>query len=69
MNHRTVAVSVFLLALGLPACTSDAVKRGAYEALYQKDCMDRIGAPDCDPEHEGYDEYRKDREDALRRDR
>jgi len=53
----------------LPACTSEAVKRSTYEASYQKHCMDSTGAPNCDPEHKSYDEYKKDREEVLKRNR
>jgi hypothetical protein len=48
-----------------PACSSDQVNRSAYEAVYQKSCMDQTGVPNCDPEHMTYDEYRKDREQVL----
>ena len=55
-----------LFALALSACTSDAMHRGAYEALYNKECIDREGTPNCDPEHKSYDEYTKDREQATK---
>jgi hypothetical protein len=64
-----VPVVTVLLLLTLPACASEAVKRGTYEAVYQKHCMDSTGAPNCDPEHKSYDEYKKDREEVLKRDR
>lgn len=56
-----------LLLLGtLPGCASEEVKRGAYEAIYQKGCMDRVGSPNCDAEHKGYDQYKKEREESLK---
>jgi len=61
-----IASSFFLLVLS--ACTADAVKRGAYEALYQKRCMDISATPSCDPQHKTYDEYRTSREKALKPD-
>lgn len=66
MKRNTItAVAAFLL-LTLSACTSEAVKRGAYESIYQKQCMDRTGTPNCDPEHKGYDDYKKERETLSR---
>ena len=71
LSTRGISVSVitFLVALAGTACTSEATKRAAYEALYQKDCIDRTGIPQCDPEHKDYDEYRKEREEVLNSDR
>jgi hypothetical protein len=56
-----IGIASLLLAF-LFGCSSDAVKRGAYEAIYQKGCMDRSGTPDCDPEHKSYDQYKNDRD-------
>ena len=55
-----------ILLMVLPACTSEAVKQGTYEAIYQKGCMDRTGTPNCDPEHKSYDRYKKEREDDAK---
>jgi len=68
---RGIAVGVIasLVAFACTACTSEATKRAAYEALYQKDCIDRTGIPQCDPEHKDYDEYRNEREEVLKPDR
>jgi hypothetical protein len=57
------------LAAALSACTTESVKRGAYEAVYQKQCVEETRAPNCDPEHKSYDEYQKEREDFLKRER
>jgi len=57
-----------LVTLACAACSSEATKRAAYEALYQKDCIDRTGIPQCDPEHMDYDRYRKERDEALNSD-
>lgn len=51
------------LLLALSACASESVRRGAYEAVYQKGCMDREGRLNCDPEHKTYEQYRKEREE------
>lgn len=67
--HRSTSIGpLLLLALAATACTSESVKRGSYEALYQKQCMDRTGTPNCEPGHESYDAYRKDREAVLKKD-
>lgn len=62
MTTKAMFGLIMLIASILPACSSDGVKRSAYEAVYQKDCMDRTGAPNCDPAHMTYDEYRETRE-------
>jgi len=68
MNRNIVARAVFFFLLALPGCTSDELKRSTYEALYQKQCMDRSGTPNCDPNHKSYDQYTKEREEALKQD-
>lgn len=52
-----------LLLLALSACSTEAAKRAAYEAAYQKSCLDRDGTTQCDASHLSYDEYRKQRRD------
>lgn len=66
MHRNIFAGAVVLFVLTLHGCASDAVKRSTYEALYQKQCMDRSGAPHCDPEHKSYEEYKKDKENPNR---
>ncbi|HUL40753.1 MAG TPA: hypothetical protein VLV32_02430 [Burkholderiales bacterium] len=68
MNRNVFVGIVVFFMLALPGCTSDELKRSTYEALYQKQCMDRSGTPNCDPEHKSYDEYRNEREDAFKED-
>ena len=67
VKTRGVAVIAVALpfALACPACSTEATKRAAYEALYQKDCLDRTGVPQCDPEHKDYDQYRQERDETL----
>lgn len=65
MDTRVMNGLLMIVIGMLPACSSDQVKRSAYEAAYQKSCMDHTGTPNCDPEHMTYDEYRKDREQVL----
>jgi hypothetical protein len=65
MSQNTIIGTILLFTLASSACTSDDFKRSAYEAVYQKECVDRTGTPNCDPEHRSYDEYDKDREEAL----
>lgn len=68
MNRSTSIGPFFLLALAVTACTSESVKGSSYEALHQKQCMDRAGTPNCEPGHESYDAYKKDREAVLKKD-
>ncbi len=61
-------VSIILLFFStLTGCASEGVKRSAYEAIYQKGCMDRVGSLNCDPEHKGYDQYKNERGESLKR--
>ena len=68
MDKKFLAATAILLSLAWSACTSDHVKRAAYEAAYQKNCVERIGLPDCNPERQSYEEYSKDRERLTRAD-
>lgn len=54
-----------LLVVFLAGCAAESFNRGAYEAAYQKDCIDRTGHPACDPEHETYESYKTNREQEL----
>ncbi len=58
---RKVLGTTLLLCLTLSGCSSEGVQRAAYEAAYQKGCMDRTGATNCDPGHKTYEEYQKER--------
>lgn len=62
MRTLNLIATLSMPLIFLFGCSSDEVKRGAYEAIYQKGCMDRSGTPDCDPEHKSYDQYKNDRE-------
>lgn len=57
--NKIKSLGVLFVVL-VSACSSEGAKRSAYEALYQKDCMDRTGIPHCDQKHPSYDEYRRD---------
>jgi len=61
MNRKMFAAIAVLLSLASSACTSDGLKRTAYEAAYQKGCMERTAMPDCDPGHQTYDQYERAR--------
>jgi hypothetical protein len=65
MNYGKLCGIAMLAVVGFCGCTSDAVKRSAYEAVHQKGCMDRTGSPNCDPEHPSYDAYKKQRDEVL----
>ncbi|HUX25012.1 MAG TPA: hypothetical protein VMV87_10385 [Burkholderiales bacterium] len=69
MDKKALLVATaVLLSLAWSACTSGNIKRAAYEAAYQKGCIDRVGTPNCDPEHPTYVEYSSDRERLTRPD-
>lgn len=57
------AVMAAMLVLLLAACSSEGARRAAYEAAYQKGCLDRGAQANCDPQHPSYDEYRKQHQD------
>ena len=61
MKRKLLAAGALLLALAFSACSSEELKRAAYEAAYQKGCMDRSAMPNCDPAHPSYDEYKRAR--------
>ena len=67
MNKKLLVATAVLLSLAWSACTSDHIKRAAYEAAYQKSCMARVGRPDCDPAHKSYEEYSKARDQLTQR--
>ena len=60
--HTTnlVGIAVTLL-LVLSGCASERFTGGVYEAVYQKQCMDTVSKPNCDPEHKSYDDYKRER--------
>ena len=63
-NHAAIAITFLLILSG---CTAERLTGGAYEAVYQKHCMDTVRGPDCDPEHRSYDNYNREREEALKK--
>jgi hypothetical protein len=69
MNRKALIGTAVLLVIMLPACSSNEIKRAAYEATYHKGCIDRTGAQNCDPGHKTYEEYKKDREQLTKPDR
>lgn len=61
---RSIAIGMALPAL-LSACTSEQIKANTYEAIQQKDCMDRTGVPHCNPDRKGYEAYKQERDRLL----
>lgn len=57
---------VLLFLASVLGCTSEQIKGAAYESIYQRNCMDRFGTPDCDPEHKSYDRYKYERDTSLK---
>ncbi len=68
MDKKLLAATAVLLSLAWSACTSDHVKRAAYEAVYQKGCIDRTGLPACNSDRQSYDQYQSERAKLLKRD-
>jgi len=66
MNKKALAATAVLLSLAWSACTSDHIKRAAYEAAYQKRCIESAGTPNCDPEHQTFEEYSGDRDPLMK---
>lgn len=61
-------LSLILLSLSilvLLGCTSENLKRSAYEAVYQKECLDRTQTPNCDPAHPSYNKYEQKRKEET----
>ena len=67
MSIKTMVGMSFMSLLILSGCTAEQIKRGVYDASYRKYCMDRGGDMNCDPEHKSYDEYKKAREEMLKK--
>ncbi|MBE0622983.1 MAG: hypothetical protein IH605_20535 [Burkholderiales bacterium] len=68
MDKKILAAIVVLLSIAWSACTSDHIKRAAYEAAYQKGCIDRVGTANCEPEHRSYEQYAQDRDQLIKPD-
>ena len=69
MDKKALLVATaVLLSLAWSACTSDNIKRAAYESAYQNGCIDSVGVPNCAPEHKTYEEYSRDSDQLARRD-
>lgn len=61
------AAMAMTFVLGLSDCTAARLTGGAYEAVYQRQCMDTAGNPNWDPEHKSYDDYKRERQEALKK--
>ena len=62
LSRLEVTGLVFITASTLlGGCTSEAVKRSTYDALHQRDCIERTGQPNCDPDYPSYEEYKRQR--------
>lgn len=67
MRINNLADITIALLLILSGCTSERLTGGAYEAVYQMQCMDTVGILNCDSEHKNYDDYKKERGEALKK--
>jgi hypothetical protein len=66
MWRKTLTVILLSQLLTVAACTREALNRGAYDAAYQKECLDRTGTMNCDPQHPSYDKYNKQRTEETK---
>lgn len=62
---RTIFV-LAVLTLSLAGYSAASVRGGAYEAAYQKGCMDQERTPNCDPAHTDYDTYQRQRDAVIK---
>ncbi|NNE38142.1 MAG: hypothetical protein HKN08_07540 [Gammaproteobacteria bacterium] len=44
---------------------SEQLKCAGYEVAYNNQCVRDTGLPDCDPEHSRFDDYSRERQQAL----
>ena len=52
---------LFALLVVLGGCSQEQVKRSTYDALHQRECIERSGQPNCDPNYPSYEEYQRQR--------
>jgi len=57
---------IILTTFSLLSCSTERLKESTYHALINKQCMDTHGYPDCDDAQPGYEEYEKQREEAIK---
>jgi hypothetical protein len=69
MKNTNWYLLAVLCAQLLNGCTLDQLKGAGYQALYEHQCMQDEGVPDCDPEHLSYDEYKRLRDAELKGER
>jgi len=59
-------MAAILIAAGAASgCSGEQVKRATYDALHDKECIDKVGYPNCDPNRPSYDQYRRERGKAT----
>jgi len=67
-KRTAVLTAAVLIAAGaVSGCSGEQVKRATYDALHDKECIDKAGYPDCDPNRPSYDQYKRDRSKATGR--
>ncbi len=62
MKKNLITILTTLLLL---SCSIEQLKESTYHALINKQCMDTHGYPDCDDTQLNYEEYEKQREEAI----
>ena len=55
-------ITLIILSIALLGCSSRDVNRDIYNALIQRECIQKTGEPNCDSGQPGYEEYQRNRE-------
>ena len=63
MSMNTNIFILFAITLILTGCSSTEMNRDIYNALIQRECIKKIGEPNCDSGQPGYDEYQRELEE------
>ena len=56
---------IAFVVLTLFACSSNKVNKTVYDALIQRECIQKTGEPNCDSGQPSYEEYRHERQEIL----
>lgn len=70
MRHTTpvLLLAVVAIVIGVAGCTGEQVRRATYNALHDKNCIDKVGYSNCDPNRPSYDQYQRERDKTLEQD-
>jgi len=60
-NNALHALILLTLLMLLGGCSKEQMTRGTYDALHQRDCIERTGQSNCDANYPSYEEYKRQR--------